>query len=95
MQIMSKSIIYTGQSFFNKVIECTGDIDNAFAMMLLNKQTSFTQRLEVGTSLKSSNVSDHDVVDFYNDYNRPATVQAIVIDNSLDYLFSGEFPFSF
>jgi L-fucose isomerase-like protein len=96
MQSMSKDIIYSGQSFFNKVVECTGDIDNAFAMMLLNKSTSLTTSLEVGKVLKLTTITDHDVVDFFNDNNRPATGNnKIAIDNSLEYLFPGEFPFSF
>jgi hypothetical protein len=93
---MSKEIVYSNQNFFNKVIECTGDIDNAFEMMLLNNKTTFTNKLEVGLVLKKSKITDYEVVDFFTEINRPSTsVSIISIDNSLDYLFPGEFPFSF
>ena len=49
---MSNSTLYQGQSFFNKVVELTGDVDNAFEMMLLNGQTSLTQKKEIGNNIK-------------------------------------------
>lgn len=97
MQVMSRNTVHSGQSFFNKVVECTGDIDNAFEMMLLNNKKSFTTNSFVGEVLKASNVTDNDVVDFYID-RKPATLinkLVVTIDDSLDYLFPGEFPFSF
>lgn len=66
------SLIYQGQSFLDKVIEQTGDIENVFEMALLNN-TSITDDLVVGAYLKVSTVTKKSVVDFYNDYNRPAT----------------------
>lgn len=67
------SLIYQGQSFLDKVIEQTGDIENAFEMALFNN-ASITDDLVVGTYLKVSTVTKKSVVDFYNEYNRPATV---------------------
>ena len=55
---MSKNIVHGGQTFFNKVIECTGDIENAFAMMLLNKKKSLTDNDSIGTELKVTNITD-------------------------------------
>lgn len=89
---MSKNITYSGQSFYNKVVECTGDIENAFAMLLLNKKTSTTERLKVGEVLKSTEVTDFEVVDYFTELNRPATLGFSKKEN---YLLPGEFPFSF
>jgi hypothetical protein len=91
---MSKNIVHSGQTFFNKVIECTGDIDNAFVMMLLNKKKSLTDTDIVGTELKATTITDYDVVDFYED-RKPATKQIIKIIPEFDYLLPGEFPYSF
>lgn len=91
---MSKNIVHNGQTFFNKVIECTGDIDNAFAMMILNKKKSLTDNDSIGTELKTTTITDYDVVDFYED-RKPATKQKITIIPEFDYLLPGEFPYSF
>ena len=91
---MSKNIVHNGQTFFNKVIECTGDIDNAFAMMLVNKRKSLTDNYSIGTELKATTITDYDVVDFYED-RKPATKQIIKIIPEFDYLLPGEFPYSF
>lgn len=88
---MSKNITYSGQSFYNKVVECTGDIENAFAMLLLNKKTSTTERLKVGEVLKSPEVTDFEVVDYFTEFNRPATIGV----QKENYMLPGEFPFSF
>lgn len=88
---MSKNIAYSGQSFYNKVVECTGDIENAFAMLLLNKMTSTTERLKVGEVLKSPEVTDFEVVDYFTELNRPATIGV----KKENYMLPGEFPFSF
>ena len=66
------SIIHQGQSFLDKVIEQTGDIENTFDMALLNN-ASITDDLVVGAYVKVSTVTKKSVVDFYNEYNRPAT----------------------
>lgn len=94
---MSRTIVHSGQSFFNKVVETTGDIDNAFAMLLLNNKQSFTEAPIVGQEVKASAVTDFDVVDFFVN-RKPATLGnkiVVTIDSSLEYLFPGEFPFSF
>lgn len=66
------SIIHQGQSFLDKVIEQTGDVENTFDMALLNN-ASITDDLVVGAYLKVNTVTKKSVVDFYNEYNRPAT----------------------
>lgn len=88
---MSREVTYSGQSFYNKVVECTGDIENAFAMLLLNKKTSTTERLQVGEALKVSEVTDFEVVDYFTELNRPATIGV----QKENYMLPGEFPFSF
>lgn len=91
---MSNKTVHSGQNFFNKVIECTGDIDNAFAMMLLNNKKSLTSNDAVGTDLKVSNITDFDVVNFYKD-RKPATKENSKAITDFDFLIPGEFPFSF
>jgi hypothetical protein len=71
MQAMN-SLVYNGQSFLDKVIEQTGDIENTFEMALLNN-ASITDELVVGSFIKVSTITNKAVVDFYNEYNRPAT----------------------
>jgi hypothetical protein len=93
---MSKEIAYTGQSFLDKIVECTGDIENAFDMTLLNARI-LTDNLEVGKTLKKSKITDYDVVGFFTEKIRPATFVAIIIptDPSFNYSLPGEFPYSF
>lgn len=66
------SKVYQGQSFLDKVVEQTGDFENTFEMALMNN-ASITDDLEVGGFVKVSTVTKKAVVDFYNEYNRPAT----------------------
>lgn len=96
MLVMSKDIAYAGQSFLDKIIECTGDIENAFDMTILNART-ITDKLQVATILKKSAITDYDVVDFFTENNRPATNIAIIVstDLAIDYSLPGEFPYSF
>lgn len=90
------NVVLSGQSFFNKVVQATGDIDNAFEMMLQNNMQEVTNRLSTGQSLKSSAVTNWDVVVFFEDLE-PATFRDGIKEeiNYLDYLFPGEFPYSF
>lgn len=90
MHIMAKDIVYVGQSFFNKVVECTGNADNSFEMFKVNNFNLFPA---IGSKLKSSKITNHSVVDFFNDLNRPASLP-IKIPNE-NYLIPGEFPYSF
>ena len=69
---MSDKIIYQGQSFFDKVIETTGNIENAFQMAVLNG-ISLTEDLPIGMELKISEVTNKRIVGLFNEYNRPAT----------------------
>ncbi|AOW08752.1 hypothetical protein [Flavobacterium gilvum] len=93
---MSKEIAYAGQSFLDKIIECTGDIENAFEMSLLNART-ITDKLQVATTLKKSAITDYDVVSYFTDNNRPATYVAVIIPTDPVFVFTspGEFPYSF
>lgn len=68
---MSKKI-YQGQSFFDKVIENTGSIDNAFEMTLLNG-ISITDDVVLGQELKIGGLINKSVVAFFGEMNRPAT----------------------
>ncbi len=68
---MSKDIVYSGQSFINKVIECTGSIENVFAMALLNG-VSITDEIVVGSKLKITPITSHFIVGFFDENNKPA-----------------------
>lgn len=70
-RVMSKKV-YQGQSFFDKVIENTGSIDNAFEMALLNGM-SITDDVVIGQELKIGVLINKSVVSFFGEMNRPAT----------------------
>jgi hypothetical protein len=91
---MSKAVVYQGQSFLDKIVECTGDIDNAFEMMLLNS-ISITEELHLGRVLKKSKITDYEIVACFTEMNKPATKKIVTTNNLIDYSFPGEFPFSF
>jgi hypothetical protein len=69
---MSKKIVYSGQSFLDKVLETTGSIENAFEMTLLN-EFSITDDLAVGTELKISKITNKSIANYFDESNRPAS----------------------
>jgi uncharacterized protein YebE (UPF0316 family) len=80
MQAMSKNTTYQGQSFFDKVIECTGSIENVFAMALLNG-ISITDDLPIEQYLAVSEKTNNVIVSFFDENNKPATaITAIQIE---------------
>jgi hypothetical protein len=91
---MSKTIVYNGQSFLNKVLESTGNISNAFEMALLNN-VSITDNIAIGTKLEISEITNNYIVDFFNEDNRPATniIEDIQTSPTLDYLLPGLLPY--
>lgn len=91
---MAKTIVYSGQSFLNKVLESTGNISNAFEMALLNN-VSITENIAIGTKLEISKITNNYIVDFFNEDNRPATDIRIDIQSTqkLDYLLPGLLPY--
>jgi len=70
---MSK--IYQGQSFLDKVIECTGSVDNAFEMAVLNG-VSITDDVMVGQELNPSTITNSLIFGLFGELNRPATMIA-------------------
>ena len=68
---MSKTKVYSGQSFLNKVVEATGSLDNAFAMGLLNGR-SITDEYIVSEALLSTSKTNFGVVAFFRE-RKPAT----------------------
>lgn len=68
---MSKKV-YQGQSFFDKVIENTGSIDNYYEMALLNGM-SITDDVVISQELKIGGLINKSVVSFFGEMNRPAT----------------------
>jgi len=73
MPVMSK--IYQGQSFLDKVIECTGSVENAFEMALLNG-ISITDDVVIGQELKPFTITNALIFGLFGDLNRPATMIA-------------------
>lgn len=97
MRVMSKNIVYAGQSFLDKVIECTGSLENAFEMAFLNGLI-ITDDLIVGTELKSNLPSNKVIFDFFTENNRPAsniTTQQQKQATLEPYGFPYGFPISF
>ncbi|WP_264522136.1 hypothetical protein [Flavobacterium sp. N1994] len=93
---MSKKIVYSGQSFLDKVLECTGDVTNAVEMAVENG-INITDDLVVGNEVKSSSITKKNVVNFFTEDNRPATRYVQLANNVSDnYGFpEGEFPIGF
>lgn len=69
---MSGKIVYSGQSFLDKVLECTGDVENAFAMALLNG-ISITDDIVVGQEIKPSAITNKYVAEYFAEQFKPAT----------------------
>ena len=69
---MSKSLVYQGQNFIDKVLETTGSTVNAFEMSILNK-VSLTDNVTIGEELQVSKVTRKGVVAVFNK-KRPASV---------------------
>lgn len=68
---MSKSVVYQGQNFIDKVLETTGSTENAFEMSILNG-VSLTDPVVIGQELKPSKVTKKGVVGVFNK-KRPAS----------------------
>ncbi len=67
---MSK--VKQGQSFIDKVTELTGNYENALAMALLNG-TSITDDAEPKKEYKVSQVSNRNIVRFFDARDKPAS----------------------
>ena len=91
---MSKNTAYQGQCFLDKVLELTGDIENSFAMSLLN-EVAITDDLVLGKEVKASAPSKKKIVAFFDEYNRPATnfnaiQQESISNNGIGYMIIGK-----
>lgn len=87
--------IRPGQTFINKVIELTGDVENAFEMMRLNGLQTITSGVIAGRRITPTAVTDFDVVDYFID-KIPATgfenkIKTVQVN---DYLLPGLLPYS-
>ncbi len=91
---MSKNIVYAGQSFLDKVIECTGSIENTFEMAVLNGLI-ITDDLVVGNELKSNIPNNKIIFDFFTENNRPASNITKKQNTVVQYGFPYGFPISF
>lgn len=95
MQVMIKSVVYSGQSFFDIVIETTGNIDNAVEMALLNKMC-ITDDVIVGSELLISTITNKAVASFFDENNRPATKIISKINETVEVFgFPQIFPLQF
>lgn len=92
---MSDKIVYSGQSFLDKVLENTGSIEAAFEMALLNNM-NVTDDVAVGSELKTSPIIDNYVFNYFDNTNRPATNYLLIAEEIInEYEFpQGEFPIS-
>lgn len=88
---MKRNTVLAGQSFLDKVVELTGNIENAFDMSLLNKVRA-NQPMSTGTIITSTIKKRKAVVALFNDLNSPATE---INRQQNDYYLPGEFPYSF
>ncbi len=83
---MSK--ILQGQSFFNKVLEQTGDLENSIEMALLNN-ISITEDVVIGDRLTSASITNNYVADYFSE-RKPAnkTLKADVLTptNGIGYM---------
>lgn len=64
--------IKQGQSYIDKVVELTGDINNAFAVALANG-VSITGSFSIGDLITDAEVTKAGIVSLWNENNRPAT----------------------
>ena len=88
---MKRNTVLSGQSFLDKVVELTGNIENAFEMSLQNN-VKVNQSVAVGSVVTSTIKKRKAVVALFNDLNSPATE---INRQQSDYYLPGEFPFSF
>lgn len=80
--------VYQGQTFFDKVLECTGNVENAFEMALLNN-LSITEDLVIGNVLVKSEVTNKRITNIFNEKNKPATafsLQMMEEKTGIDYM---------
>jgi len=68
-------IVEQGQSFWDMVIQGTGDIENAFARALLNG-VSVTDDLPIGYEFKTGDVTNKRIQALFNPKHKPATFEA-------------------
>lgn len=77
-----------GQCFFDLVIQGTGNIENAFAMALLNG-LSMTDSLTIGQEVAPSTVTSKAVVALFGPKNYPATCEALPESGVLSPVLGG------
>lgn len=70
------------QSFFDLVIQGTGNVENAFEMALLNG-VSMTDDLFIGQEVLPTAVTSKSIVSQWNDDNLPATFELFPISGGL------------
>lgn len=88
---MKRNTVLAGQSFLDKVVELTGNIENAFEMSLLNN-VEINRSVPVGSVVASTIKKRKAVVALFNDLNSPATE---IKREQNEYYLPGEFPYSF
>ncbi len=76
--------VFVNQSFFDKVIETTGDLENAFEVAILN-EVSITDKLLVGSVIKAETITNSVVAGYFDELTKAATElnneQAYALDN--------------
>lgn len=77
-----------GQCFFDLVIQGTGNIENAFAMALLNG-LSMTDYLAIGQEVLPGPVTNKSVVALFGPKNYPATCEPFPTAGELSPVLGG------
>lgn len=88
-----KKVTKQGQSFIDKVVEQTGNIDNALEMAVLNG-VSLTASVAIGTELLPNEVTNKRVAAFFNKTNSPATNLTVAEVEEIENIGIGEMAIS-
>ena len=81
MQNIRKNIVRQGQTFIDKVLECTGDLEQSVLMSVLNGK-SISDALNIGEELQTTDVVKKSVVALWNGEG-PATEKVYTNEQEL------------
>ncbi|EGV44441.1 hypothetical protein BZARG_794 [Bizionia argentinensis JUB59] len=82
------NIVKQGQSFFDKVTQLTGSIENVLKESILNG-VSITDDLPIGYAVQVTEITNRRVVGYFNPFNEPATALAADKRKEIDSLGIG------
>ena len=85
---MSNNRVHSGQTFLNKVLEQTGDIENVMEMALLNN-VSITDDVSIGTEILSTPVTNNQIVNYFSERkpaNKKIQDNVVIPINGIGYM---------